>query len=143
MVVDFITLCREYNRSFRHTEFDARFWKEAEAAGLKRWRKGQSIATIGRRLLIGLASYSGYDLELAQDIANMVPSDKQGMTVEFFNILDVQDPADFDNYIPAMQSPTPVRFVSTPAVGLWENGVLVQTAQAFHGREMVRRLLFE
>jgi hypothetical protein len=83
MVVDFITLCREYNRSFRHT--------------VKRWRKGRSITT--------------------------------------------QDPADFDNYIPAMQSPTPMQFVSTPAVGLWENEVLVQTAQAFHGREMVRRLL--
>jgi len=139
MPVDFMKLFWQHHTLATGENFETSFWVAAEGAGLKRWRKGQPVAAKGLRLLIGLAAYSRDEIKLAQDIANIVAL-QPGMTIEFFSLQDIQNQADFDNYIPAMGDATPMRFVSTPVVGLWEDGVLIQVSQSGLALQMVRRL---
>lgn len=91
----------------------------------------------GRRLLIGLASYSSYELELAQEIVDRSDQRPKDILLQLFDVLDVQDMDDFQSYIPGVGN-----VYQTPVIGVWKNGVLTDKAQGFDARQLARRLIF-
>lgn len=119
------------------TSLDDRVWCMIEGAGMKRWHKGDPAPDKGRRLLVGLASYSEADLQLAEDLIGrmrMLPD----LTIEFFNVLDIRDMASFEDYIPGIGN-----VYQTPVIGLWEDGRLERAAQGFAAREWVKEFVLD
>ena len=118
-------------------EVDGEFWMAIEASRTRRWRKGDAVLEAGRRMMVGLASYSRQDVELAQEIIDFQPREDSGVSViELFNVLDVHEMRDFEQYIPGIGA-----VYQTPVVGLWEDGVLVRTAQGLSGQRLVHDLI--
>src|SRR5262249_50610849 len=101
------------------------------------WRRGMQIPSQGKRLLIGVAPYSAADLQLL-DATNEVLAQARGepIRVDVFNVLECQSMADFDSYLPGIG---PV--YQTPVAGLWEEGVLRETASGRAARELIARVL--
>jgi hypothetical protein len=119
----------------RQRELDIGFWQIIEGAGLRRWRPGDPIRPYGQRLLVGLASYSIYDAELAQELIDHMSSDSP-LTVEVFNVEDVSSMGEFQQYVSGIGS-----VYQTPVVGLWEENKVIRIAQGFEARSLVRELL--
>ena len=114
-----------------------RFWELLANSGLKRWRKEDNIPGSMRRVLIGLApSYSIPDLDLAERVINAAHCSASHLTVEFFDVTDVADMADMQNYIPGIGN-----VYQTPVVGVWEVGVLVARAQGRAGEQLALEAL--
>jgi hypothetical protein len=116
-------------------EADEEFWQAIEAGGFRRWRKGDPVLRAGRRLLIGLASYSRQDVELAQELIDRRLRE-QTPVIELFNVLDVQDMNDFEQYIPGIGN-----VYQTPVVGSWDDGVLVRKAQGVAAQQAIHELI--
>jgi hypothetical protein len=138
MRLDLIELFQQSSRSPElHMEFDAQFWRVLDAAGLVRWRKGDPMAASPQRLLIGLASYSVPEVELAQRLIDRLETGPLPVCVELFNVLDVKDMSDFQNYVPGMGS-----VYQTPVVGLWSDGLLADAVQGSDARVLIQRIAF-
>jgi hypothetical protein len=119
----------------RWRNLDLAVWEAIRVAGGKRWRIGDE--TSGEwRLLVGIASYSRLDLELAEELIRLpyVPN----RLIEFFNVLDIKDMQSFDDYIPGMGD-----VLGTPVVGVWESGKLQRAAQGAKAHSLLRALIAE
>src|SRR5437773_344288 len=69
---------------------------------LRTWQPGDPVCNRGRRLLLGVASYSMADLALLDTLNE---ADGQGSTwpgLEVFNVLDCQSVPDFEKYVPGI-----------------------------------------
>jgi hypothetical protein len=99
------------------------------------WRPGDPIPANGLRVLIGIATWSEYDLHLL-DVANDALADQNGSGphVDVFSI-DRLSPGDFDKYVPGLAA-----VHHTPIVGIWQDGSLLEKAAGFDGRELAARL---
>jgi hypothetical protein len=92
---------------------------------------------IGRRLVIGVAVWSNYDLRLLDLVNEAVTAGKQpDLHVAVFNIDELSSPAELQRIFPGIGE-----VFQTPAVGYWEAGQLKETASGFAGRQLVGRLL--
>jgi hypothetical protein len=100
------------------------------------WSIGDPVRSTGRRLLIGAAVWSGYDMRIL-DYVDAALADPRfaDLTVDVFDCDQVQPPDGFESYIPGIG---PV--AGTPVVGLWVNGSLVDRASGYHGRKIVADL---
>jgi hypothetical protein len=131
--------------------------RAARSPVLHPWVPGGPIPPEGRRLLIGVAHWSGYDMELL-DLLEEPPSPQRftgvlsgtgvrgGMMglptvpiptrpqVDVFDVAQCRSEADFDLFIPGTG-----RVLQTPVVGLWVDGHLVEKASGFTGRLLVMR----
>lgn len=109
---------------------------------------------VHRRLLIGFASYSRYDMRLLDlicgalevsaqarhHVAPAIPLGGFGLVrlppqparVGVFSVLDCKSQSDFDKYIPGIGS-----VLQTPVVGLWVDGVLQKRATGAAGRALI------
>jgi hypothetical protein len=101
-------------------------------------------------LLLGVASYSLYDLYLLDTLVeagvghtNVRPASTEGgvapadksVSVDVFSVHDCRRQEDFDEYVPGL---TPV--LQSPVVGLWREGKLVEKAVGAAGRKVVAGL---
>ena len=119
----------------RWEKLDLSIWQAIQEAGGKRWRKGD--ARIGSwRLLVGIASYSEPDLELAERLIKLphVPDH----VIEFFNVLDIKDMQGFEDYIPGVGN-----VWGTPVVGLWRDGIIERAAHGADARRLLQGLFPE
>ena len=96
------------------------------------WSPGQPIADRGPRLLIGVATWSGYDLNLL-DLIEEEPTG--AVRVDVFDIGTCTDFAAIQEYIPGLESP-----MQTPFVGYWVDGRLVECETGHAGRELINRV---
>lgn len=96
------------------------------------WSPDQLIPDRGPRLLIGAATWSGYDLNLL-DLIEEAPV--VGIRVDVFDVDSLTNEDDFQRYIPGL-----VHAFQTPFVGYWVDGRLVESATGFHGRQLVVRV---
>jgi hypothetical protein len=113
-----------------------RFWELIKTTQLARWRKGDTVATAPRWLLVGLALYSIYDLELADMLAARLETGPHNLAIAVFDLLDVTDIDDFQSYIPGI-----ARVWDGPVAGFWIDGRLVETGQARDGRDLAERVI--
>ncbi len=89
-----------------------------EQSRLHLWRPGNPIAD-GRRLLVGVATWSLYDLSLLEVLDLVVKDGWSGVDrIDVFD-LDRVERDDFDNYIPGLG-----KVAGTPVAGLWADGIL-------------------
>ncbi len=110
---------------------DAQFSSVAMSNGLGVWKPGDPIPRSGRRLLIGVATYSLSDLELLDELSRL---DSHLAVIDVFNSRDVRSSVSFEDYIPGIGA-----VYQTPVVGLWENGALVAKATGKSARDLARR----
>ena len=99
------------------------------------WSPGQPISAHGNRLLVGVATYSEPDLALLDLVQEAVDWDKKAPRIDVFNTLDCKSQQDFEKYIPGIGD-----VFQTPAVGLWQNGVLMETAWGKPARDLIARV---
>jgi hypothetical protein len=107
-----------------------------EQSSLRWLTPGQSLPDDARFLLVGVAVWSGYDMNLLDYLARAVADGSRPDTpVYVFDTDSVTSPEDFEVLVPG------IGFVHhTPVVGYWADGKLVEKACGFHGRQIVARL---
>lgn len=96
------------------------------------WSADQPVPEQGPRLLIGVATWSGYDLNLL-DLIEEAPASP--VRVDVFDVDSCSDLSELQRHLPGLGSPT-----HTPFVGYWIDGKLVESATGFHGRQLAARV---
>lgn len=118
---------------------DRAAWRFAEVVGrsaLRSWRPGDPSAASGRRLLIGVATYSVYDMRLLDVLDEaMRRADSQALQIDVFDIEPCRSHTDFSQYIPGVG-----KVFQTPVFGIWVDGRLQETAQGAQARKQILRL---
>jgi len=100
------------------------------------WSPGDPIAERGRRVLVGVATYSGQDMELLDRIGEALNRSKTAARVDVFNTLDCRTHEDFAKYVPGFGD-----VYQTPVVGVWLDGTLQEAGSGYQGRLILARAL--
>jgi hypothetical protein len=116
----------------RQQTLDGRFPAIVSQSPFRLWSPGEPIPQQGDRLLIGVATWSAEDMKLLDALSQVIHRQVPALTVELFNVADCQSPAAFQRYVPGIGS-----VFQTPVVGHWSEGVLVEKASGYAGRELV------
>jgi hypothetical protein len=105
-------------------------------SSLRWWSPDKALPTEQRFLLVGVAVWSGYDMNLLDHLDLAVKSGANPATNVFvFDTDAVSTPEGFESILPG------IGFVHhTPVVGYWDRGKLVEKAVGFEGRQIVARL---
>jgi len=105
-------------------------------SSLRWWSPDQALPDSLSFLLVGVAVWSGYDMNLLDHLDRAVAGGARPDTpVYVFDADSCASAEEFERIIPGMG------FVHhTPVVGYWEDGRLVEKACGFHGRQIVARL---
>ncbi|HKI37888.1 MAG TPA: hypothetical protein VKA46_38900 [Gemmataceae bacterium] len=99
------------------------------------WRPGDPIIGRGSRLLVGVATWSGYDMRLLDVLAESLRGGGASQPlVEVFNTAECLRRRDFKKYVPRNH---PV--FHTPLVGIWQDGELIWSGEGHEAREEVAR----
>lgn len=100
------------------------------------WTPGQPRPDDDRVLLVGVAVWSGYDLNLLEHLNAAVASgSRPDVRVYVFDTDSVRSAEDFERIVPGIGS-----VHHTPVVGFWMHGELVEKACGYHGRQIVARV---
>jgi hypothetical protein len=113
---------------------ERRFPDTVARSHLRLWSPGQAIPARGKRLLVGVATYSPSDLRLLGQIDEAVSRGTVPVQVEVFSTRLCPAHEDLDRYIPGIG-----KVFQTPVVGLWEDGVLRDRAWGKAGRDLIVR----
>lgn len=95
------------------------------------WSTDQPTPAHGPRLLIGVATWSGYDLNLL-DLIEEAPDN--GVRVDVFDVDSLASPDELARAVPGIPN------LQTPFVGFWIDGKLVESASGFEARKLVARV---
>lgn len=98
------------------------------------WAPGDAIAAQGKRLLIGVATWSGLDMQFLDFLARRLQEVPGGLIVEVFNVASCPSQDALERYIPGIGM-----VFQTPVVGFWSDGKLVDKRSGKPGRELVAR----
>jgi hypothetical protein len=91
---------------------DDRFPSLVSMSPLRLWYGGNAVPTQGKRLLIGVATWSAHDMKLLDAVAQALQRAPINLTVDVFNVADCSSPEAFDRYVPGIG-----RVFQTPVVG--------------------------
>jgi hypothetical protein len=101
------------------------------------WRPDDPIPASGRRLLLGVATWSVHDMELLDELARVLQAGCQSIIVDVFNVVHCSSPADLERFTPGVG-----KVFHTPVVGLWVDGELKATAAGKAGRDLLARSVY-
>ena len=114
---------------------EARFPLLVEQGPLHLWRPAMPIPEEGTRLLLGVATWSGYDMHLLDVVADSLRRRPQeALTVEVFDVAACRKATDFRKFIPKLR-----QVFHTPVVGVWVNGEFAVARQGQEARDSVAR----
>jgi hypothetical protein len=109
---------------------DRRFAPLLDKSPLRPWKPDDPVSKSGERWLIGVATWSGFDMRLLDVVAGALSRNSEPMpVVEVFNTAECRSAADFKRYIPKLM----------PVVGAWQDGRLDWTGQGYEAREHAAR----
>ena len=94
------------------------------------WSPGESLPMKGMRLLIGVATYSLYDLDLLDALDSSPLGDD---IVQLFEVSSCSTMDDFEKFIPGTG-----KVLQTPVLGFWQDGELTYHTQGALARRWVR-----
>lgn len=115
---------------------DSQFPAFVQASPLRLWNLGDTISSPGARVLIGVATWSGYDMRLLDVIAAALARNSTAApVVEVFNVADCRQLADFRKYVPGLR-----HVEHTPVVGVWRDGQMEQSKEGYEARELAARM---
>ncbi|HWG47497.1 MAG TPA: hypothetical protein VN688_32340 [Gemmataceae bacterium] len=112
---------------------DRRFSELVAASPFHLWHPGDPIPERDVRYLIGVATWSGYDMRLLDALAEALtahPNDPP--VIDVFNTADCPHPQDFHRYISGLGTVS-----HTPVMGFWNNGELKWSGQGYDAREWI------
>ena len=115
-------------------ELGVRLSEALSTSRLNHWKARDNIASAKRRVLIGVAPYSQYDLKLLEAL-NELPLDPASDRIDVFDVLACQTQEDFEEYVPGIG-----KVYQTPVVGIWRNGKLEERNSGHSARELLMRL---
>src|SRR5262249_41660340 len=84
----------------RQRKLDELFPWVVSGGPFRRWSPGDPIPASGNRLLVGVATWSAYDMKLLDTVSGALQRPKAGLTVEVFNVADCPTPESFERYVP-------------------------------------------
>jgi hypothetical protein len=99
------------------------------------WDRADGIPTTGHFLLIGVATWSGYDMNMLDHIERVIP-ERPNVRVRVFDTDTFKTPEEFEAVFPGIGS-----IHHTPAVGYWIDGHLIDRDCGYAGRELIARVL--
>jgi hypothetical protein len=115
---------------------DRRFPDVVAQSPFRVWHPGDPIPAKGTRLLVGVATWSGYDMRLLDVIAEAVTRAGSGdQTLEVFNTAECKQPGDFAAYVPNRWE-----LVNTPVAGVWLDGTLNWSGQGAGARDHLAQM---
>jgi len=103
---------------------------------LHSWKPGDPMTNHGRRILLGVASYSLRDLKLLDTLNEGLDNESAWPRLDIFNCLECRSVQDFEHYVPGIG-----KVLQTPVVGYWEDGILKERAWGKAGRDLLTRIL--
>ena len=97
---------------------------------------GDPIPERGTRVLLGVATWSGYDMRLLDVVDKAVTeSTSAAPKVDVFNMADCKRPGAFQKYIPQLR-----QVFHSPVAGVWREGSLNWSGQGYEAREQVAHM---
>ncbi len=112
---------------------DRRFPELVSASPFRLWRPGDPIAECDVRYLIGVATWSGYDMRLLDVIAEALSRNSVNPpAIDVFNTADCRRREDFAAYIPGLSE-----VMQTPVVGFWRNQLFCTVVQGHAARDFI------
>jgi hypothetical protein len=103
----------------------------SQSPRLKLWGKDEAVPATGQFLLVGVATWSGYDMKLL-DVLELTPDGPDVIGV--FDTAECKSHEDFEKRIPGIGE-----VFGMPVAGLWEDGRLVAKGWGHEGREIAFR----
>ena len=98
------------------------------------WLAGsQSANGTGEKLVVGVATWSGHDLALLDEL-NRFAESHPDVRVCVFDVDRVN--GEFERFVPGIGE-----VGQTPVVGHWRGGVLVAKGMGYEGRELARGVM--
>jgi len=115
-------------------------WAEAEfpsrlaGSRFRHWSPSTPPPADRDRILLGVAVWSRYDLELLDRLEVTLTRHKQLPAIYVFDIDQIESigPEAFEPYVPGIG-----KVYHTPIVGIWQNSVLTARAFGHKGRELL------
>ena len=99
------------------------------------WNPGDPVRG-ARRLLVGVATWSLYDLSLLDVLDQVVAEGCPGLNrIDVFDLDRVEEP-DFEEYVPGLG-----KVVGTPVAGVWEDGILGDRGFGWRAFRLISNLL--
>ncbi len=103
---------------------------------LRLWAPVDPVSDRGVRLLVGVATWSGYDMRLLDVMAEGLLRGRTAVSdVDIFNTADCQRHADFRRYIPKLRT-----VLQMPVAGVWVSGQLNWAGQGAEARDHVAQM---
>jgi hypothetical protein len=99
------------------------------------WEPGDPIPQRGVFALLGVATWSGYDMQLLDALQEAMSRPGNYPDVALFNAGILTSMDEFYKYIPEVPE-----VFHTPAVGVWRDGVLTERAEGYAARDLVARM---
>lgn len=98
---------------------------------------GDPIPSIGKYIVIGVATYAPDDLKLLDDVDATYPQWQAQFKIAVFDMLECKSLCDVQNYVP---SPSFMAVVQTPVVAFWDKGSPLALNVGLHkSREILRQ----
>jgi hypothetical protein len=92
------------------------------------WGREEAVPATGSFLLVGVATWSGYDMKLL-DLLEQTPDGPDVIGV--FDTNDCRSAEDYEARIPGIGMP-----YQTPVVGVWQDGELRASGSGYEGRKL-------
>jgi hypothetical protein len=96
------------------------------------WSPEEEVYAQGTRFLVGVATWSHYDLKLLDALDKALAKGKSKDRVDVFNIDNCRTMEDLERYIPEAG-----KMYQTPMVAEWRDGVKIQQACGYAGIEIL------
>ena len=96
------------------------------------WYPGDPVSDRGRRFLIGVAMWSGYDLVLLDVLNDAVEQGKITDRIDVSDCGQLQSRDQFRSYIPGLGE-----VFQFPVLGVWEFGTFTRCEQGFQARSLI------
>lgn len=115
---------------------DRRFSELIASGPFHLWRPGDPIPEHDVRYLIGVATWSGYDMRLLDVIAQAIQAiPTEAPAIDVFNTADCRHAEDFARYVPGLHDVS-----QTPILGFWRVGHLYSSLQGYAARDWLAKL---
>lgn len=116
------------------TNLSARFEGMLAQSRLTAWKPGDAIPSDRRRILIGVAPYSLYDLKLL-DAINDLPLDLTSEKIDVLDVLRCKTAEEIEKYIPRLR-----HVYQTPVIGIWKDGICEEARSGHAARARILEL---
>lgn len=101
-------------------------------SNFRHWSLSMPTPLDSDRILLGIAVWSRYDLELLDRLDAGLAKRQHAPVIYVFDVDECQSTADFERYMPGLGT-----VYHPPVVAIWQKGVLTARASGFAGRKLL------